>query len=125
MKNEIAIKAEKMESQLNQHKEETDQLMMKMLKQMKDQQSTRPFPEIRPTDIKQDTIVSILVRIEVIELELEKMRKKSQERDNMSRGGRRSDLKEFDENRVQISELKDLYTQTNMMMEKLILRIAD
>ena len=42
---------------------------------MKDSKSSKAIPEIKTSEIKQDTLVNILVRIEVIELELEKVKK--------------------------------------------------
>ena len=46
--------------------------------------------------------------------------------DRGSRGmNRRGSLHEFEESRVQINELQDMYTQLNRMVENLILRIAD
>ena len=42
---------------------------------MKDSKSPKLIPEVKTSEIKQDTLVNILVRIEIIELELEKVKK--------------------------------------------------
>ena len=53
---------------------------------MKDSKSSKAIPEIKTSEIKQDTLVNILVRIEVIELELEKVKKTGAMSERQSRG---------------------------------------
>ena len=53
---------------------------------MKDSKPSKAIPEIKASEIKQDTLVNILVRIEVIELELEKVKKTGTMRERQSRG---------------------------------------
>ena len=68
---------------------------------MKDSKSPKLIPEVKTSEIKQDTLVNILVRIEIIELELEKVKKAGSKSERQSRGqGRRNSLKEFDETQV-------------------------
>lgn len=68
---------------------------------MKDSKSSKTIPEFKTPEIKQETLVNILVRIEVIELELEKVKKTGSRSERQSRGqGRRNSLKEFDETQV-------------------------
>ena len=104
---------------------------MKLLKQIKELQtlSVGGGSGSLTSEVKQDTVVNILVRIELIEQEIRSL--KNQDvggalTERASRGmNRRGSLKEFEESRVQINELKDMYTQLNRMVENLILRIAD
>ena len=54
------------------HREDTDQVMMKLLKQIKDLQTINVGGGggTLGGDIKQDTVVNILVRIELMEQEI-------------------------------------------------------
>ena len=85
------------------HREDTDQVMMKLLKQIKDLQTLNVGGGLG-SDIKQDTVVNILVRIELMEQELRSLKNQNAGgalTDRAGRGmNRANSLREFEESRV-------------------------
>ena len=105
VKNEIINVQEDYEKGMKQHKEDTDQVMMKLLKQIKDLQTLSIGGSgLAGSDIKQDTVVNILVRIELIENEIRNLKNVGNggaQTERISRGMKRhGSLKEFEETRV-------------------------
>ena len=106
MKNEVVNVTENYRKEMKLHREDTDQVMMKLLKQIKDLQTLNVGGSGGSLggDIKQGTLVNILVRIELMEQEIRSLKNQNAGGALTERAGRglnrANSLREFEESRV-------------------------
>ncbi len=68
-KDELFKLKEKVKKDFEQHKEDTDQVIMKLMEKMGEKYPSKVEDTLQP-EVKQQTIVNILVRIELLENEI-------------------------------------------------------
>ena len=77
VKDEVVRITENYKKDMSLHREDTDQVMMKLLKQIKEVQTVAiggSGTGLGGGEIKQDTVVNILVRIELLEQEMRSLK---------------------------------------------------